>query len=297
MNNISISGSIGYVLLKQKEKHVLIMSDIHSNQPYCNSGIMIDEYLNYSNTDYNNIILEEVSRKGVKLEPLWSDAPHTIKLKKLFIRNNYKEKNKKKIIPIDIRPYLVPFSWELLSKENVKDEKKNITLEKFLTKIDLFFNIFDNKKNMRPIKSFLDQILFYIELRFEKENKTGIYEHYIALREYYFDFIKKLKINNLMNSKLINIFNNNTKILHQISQILSFIIEWFTILQIFSNKKNSIIHSGLAHTSNIVETLKKHYNFKEIESNGIITFNPENLKDNQQSCIKLSRKVLDIFNR
>lgn len=290
-----ISGSIGYVLLKDKnsEKYILIMSDIHSNQPYCDSGIMIDDYLKISNTTNNNIILEEVSRRGVKLEPLWSDALHTVKLKNYFLENNSKLSENKKIIPIDIRPYLVPFSWEILTNNNVDERKKNITLKNFLTKINLFFNIFNNELNMKPIKSFLDQILFYIQLKVEQD--TGIYQHYKSLQEYYYKFINDNS--NLMESRLIDVLNNNVKVLHEISQILSFIIEWFTILQIFSNTKNSIIHSGLAHTSNIVITLKKHYNFEEIEKKGVTKFDPIILKDDMISCIELSQNILNIFNR
>ena len=75
-----------------------------------------------------NILLEEISREDFKLQELWSTSEHTIKLKNLFLNNQ------QHIHDIDIRPYLVPFSWELVNKndEQLKLNDYLIPLFKFL---------------------------------------------------------------------------------------------------------------------------------------------------------------------
>ena len=83
---VKLSGAIGYSLLKKNNKYILILSDIHSKQPYCKNGVMIDDYLKFSNDQNNTILLEEVSREGIELKALWSEAEHTNRLKDLFLK-------------------------------------------------------------------------------------------------------------------------------------------------------------------------------------------------------------------
>ena len=42
--------------------------------------------------------------------------------------------------------------------------------------------------------------------------------------------------------------------------------------------------------------LKKYYKFQEIESHGIVEFNPENISDGVESCVNISDRVIKIFN-
>lgn len=291
---VKLSGVIGYSLLNKDNKYVLVLSDIHSKQPYCKNGIMIDDYLKFSNNQNNTILLEEVSRDGIKLDALWSEAEHTNRLKDLFLKNNYSKDETKKIIPIDIRPFLVPFSWELLLNKDISDLKKNLTLNQFLLKLKLFFNLFNKKMDMKLIKTFLKNIFYNIKNRLDKNKNSGIVEHYKELSKYFLDFVNKYK--KYMDQKIIDILKKDPEVFVEISNILSNILEWYTILEMGTKNNNVIIHSGLAHTHRINSILKKYYKYKEIESLGIIEFNPEKISNDLESCVNISDRVIKIFN-
>tara|TARA_Y100000385_G_C13009179_1_gene600849 strand:- start:35 stop:916 length:882 start_codon:yes stop_codon:yes gene_type:complete len=291
---VKLSGAIGYSLLKKNNKYILILSDIHSKQPYCKNGVMIDDYLKFSNDQNNTILLEEVSREGIELKALWSEAEHTNRLKDLFLKNNYSKDESNKIIPIDIRPYLVPFSWELLLNKDISDTKKNLTLNHFLVKIKLFFNLFNEKLSMELIKTFLKNIFVNIKNRLDKNKNSGIVEHYKELSKYFLEFLNKYK--KYMDQKIIDVLKKDPEVFLEISNILSNILEWYTVLEMGAKNNNVIIHSGLAHTYRINSILKKYYKYQEIESDGIVEFNPENISDNIESCVNISDRVIKIFN-
>jgi len=87
----------------------------------------------------SHILLEEVARENFELKELWPNAQHTQALKNLFLTNQ------DKIKPIDIRPFLVPFSLELLELKDIQNHKIsqnfNIKLYDYLKDIDLFFSL------------------------------------------------------------------------------------------------------------------------------------------------------------
>ena len=58
-------------------------------------------------------------------------------------------------------------------------------------------------------------------------------------------------------------------ILESIDEILSLIMEYYIILLLISDKRNTIIHTGLAHSSKIVDFLKDKFGYTVIESAGL----------------------------
>ena len=69
-----------------------------------------------------------------------AESKHTQDLKKLYLENT------DKIIPVDIRPYLRDFSWELL------DIDKSLGKITFLKYMSGFINFFTSKNNFIYIK-------------------------------------------------------------------------------------------------------------------------------------------------
>jgi hypothetical protein len=123
----NIYGSVGYTLLRNKYNTILILADVHSKLPYCENKIDISDWLKM-NMNFTNVLLEEVPRNGVELNELWTESDHTQKLKDLFLQNS------NLIHAIDIRPYLIPFSWEMCELKS-----DNITLNNYLKKIVILF--------------------------------------------------------------------------------------------------------------------------------------------------------------
>jgi len=83
-----ISGSIGIIIFKKRNKIIYLLSDDHSNKVYCsNNGLEhkdIDDFLKDELEEGSQILLEEVPRDGFSLKELWPDSPHTQSLKDLF---------------------------------------------------------------------------------------------------------------------------------------------------------------------------------------------------------------------
>ena len=155
MSNINLNGSIGYTLLIKNKIKILILADMHSNLPYCKTdGIFISDW--FKNKYNSKILLEEVPRVGPQLKELWPSSPHTQKLKEEYIKNSHI------IQGVDIRPLLIPFSWELASDEDTHSLK----LKEYLELINLFFTLkLDFIKNdLKHIysKEFLKKKTFYL---------------------------------------------------------------------------------------------------------------------------------------
>ena len=87
--NKNISGAIGVTLLKRYnnnfEKKVIIFSDNHSNEQYCNDSFKNSFNIKtlFNKEKYSSqILLEEVKREDEsKLKELWSGSEHTVELK------------------------------------------------------------------------------------------------------------------------------------------------------------------------------------------------------------------------
>jgi len=281
MKPLYLSGSLGYTLLVNEQSQIIIFADMHSELPYCKeNGIFISEWFkNISNNfkDMHNylFLLEEVPRSDIKLKELWPSSPHTQKLKDIYINNSHI------IQGIDIRPFLLPYSWELDSGTDL--EKPSVKLKEYLNLIDLFFTL--------KLQFINDDLKYINTIPFLKKNYLG--KHYINLKKKTISFIKINK--NYLHKHINELININKNILEEINEIISDIMDWNSIAKIIQgineNKTSIILHAGLAHTTNIIKLLKKHYGYNIKEDSGLTDINDiENNnvnKNNINGCLHL----------
>ena len=283
MQEININGSIGYTYLTNNNNKILVLADMHSKLPYCkDNSIFISDWMNKKNK--SKILLEEVPRLGTNLKELWPDAPHTQKLKELYL-------NSKVIDGVDIRPFIIPFSWELLLELNIDENKKKeidtVTLYNYMMLINDFFKL--------RHKYFIKTLDTIYTKDFLKSSELGI--HFLKLKK---ETKKLLRDNkNLLNKNIQFIITNNNELMEKINELTSFIMEWYIIAKIFQNNNsnketNFIIHAGLAHTSNIILLLQNIYDYKINDIEGINYYNIG--KDNSSNgCLKLPTRINDLF--
>jgi hypothetical protein len=248
---IYLQGAIGYTIFVNKttNKKIIIFSDMHDNLPPCPFvNEKISKWLNKRKKNCK-ILLEEVRRTdNMQLESLWAEAEHTNELKNLYL-NNLND-----IEPIDIRPELILFSWEIVDKIN----NNNITLKQYLKLIINFFKLKNDflQDKIININNILKKHLDRIILKFNK---------YLSINE------------NYLHKTISYIFNNNSEILEKFNIILNDCMEWYICLLIEKYKtKNIIIHAGLYHTIKINFFMKNVYNHFEKKKVGINNFNFDN---------------------
>ena len=266
MNKKKISGAIGITKLIKKingfDKKVIIFSDNHNNNMYCeksfNDSYNIKNLFNKEKFT-SQVLLEEVKReKDSDLKELWSSTEHTVELKNLYLNNP------NTITPIDIRQYLYIVSWELI------DEKtKHHTMKDYLKKIISFFNY---DQNIPDLTEKISQIIF---------KTTGIANYFNMMKSNFNNIIKQFDIN----ETIVNHMNKyNNKFLIMIDDIISKIMDWYTIINIFTTKKKTFIHAGLFHTFNIIQILVNDFNFNIYYQSGTNDFNN---KDDIKSCVEI----------
>lgn len=260
-----ISGSIGLVILKKKDKLIYLLSDDHDNSLYCDNSkdnhLDIRKFLENELQEGNQIILEEVPRDGFSLQELWPNSPHTQDLKNLFLENST-------INGIDIRPYLIPFSWEILEIEE-DNTLGQMHIDKYFEKIDDFIKLkgkFFHKK-------------FYPVFKQLKVKNSGLGKNLRYIKNK-FDDIKN-RINNKV--PVIYYFKNEIDLLNEISLLSDMIMEFYTLLCVFTTVKKSIIHAGLFHSNNILNLLKNEYGFSVLFTNGNYSL-PINHTNKYSSC-------------
>ena len=267
----NIYGSVGYTLLRNKYNTILIFADVHSKLSYCENKIDISDWFR-DNMNFTNVLLEEVPRDGVELNELWTESEHTQKLKNLFLQNS------KLIHAIDIRPYLIPFSWEMCELKN-----DNIIFRDYLNKISIFFKLEDDyfKNNLSLVYN--EKYLM---------NNIHLGKHFLELH-ILFNLYKEKHMNH-MGKNICDLVKENKSILEEFNSILDSIMEWFTIAKMFQlkfNKKNVIIHTGLYHSDNIRNKLMELYDYKIIDINGINTIKDiENYK-NYSGCVSVPKYI------
>lgn len=252
----NIYGTIGYTLLENTNinKKVIILADMHDTLPQCINQTNVSDWFK-SKFGSSKILLEEVPREDFSLSELWSDSPHTQNLKNLFLSNS------KIIQAVDIRPYLIPFSWEILSESNehlnANTEDYNIVLKTYVVKINRFFSMKE--------KYFLKNIPNY---NLDNLPHTKLGKHFLAIKKNWKIFLEKY--NHLLNEKLINMVSKNKSALANISDLLDEIMEWYicACIHVYSDK-SMILHTGLAHSEKVIEWLTNHYEFKIIQKEGI----------------------------
>jgi hypothetical protein len=274
-----LSGSVGYTLLKHKHlsKHILILSDIHDGVSYCHQdSIMIDNWL--LSKDRNDILLEEAVREELSLTDLWPGAEHTQRLKKL-------NKNNTKIKPVDIRPLLIPFSWELLSNKDGLSEQANMTLDNYLVLIDKIFNFRSSKLMMKYIVPEMKK------LNINNKYQKLLLEHFDEIKEIYNDYREYNKI--YLNKTIKEIFNTNQSLLEEINEMISMLMEWYILLLVLNSNNNSILHMGLAHSNRILDFLRDVYSFEIIKKSGINIM--AEINDDPKACLLVPDEINNKF--
>jgi len=266
MAKLNISGSIGYTLLTNKDIKILVLADMHSKLPYCdNDGIFVSDW--FKKKFNSKILLEEVPRLGTQLKELWPSSPHTQKLKETYLENSTV------IQGIDIRPFLIPFSWELSFDNKIPD----VHLKNYLSYINLFCNLKSN---------FLRNDLKNIYTK-EYLSKSLLGLHYLKIKKLIKNFVLTNK--KLLEYKIKDLAKNNTIVLEKINEIISFIMEWYIVAKIYqsllNDKKNIIVHAGLVHTTNLIFLLQKIYNFKIVSEEGLTNF--DNHQNPNNGCLHL----------
>ena len=272
-----IYGTIGYVYLKKTHRKIIVLADQHDTLPSCENKINIAEWFK-SKFKTSKILLEEVPREDNKLIELWQGSPHTQELKKLYLDNT-------DIMPgMDIRPFMIPFSWEVLDQIDVHNPDYDITMLEYLEEIDNFFSLQN---------SFIMKNLSNYNVNFLKGTLLG--KHFILIKNRYGEFLESIDNQNLFDKKIKYLNSNHTDRLSTINNLLDDIMEWYICAQIeLYNDKSIIIHAGLAHTDKIIDLLKNHYSFIIIEQEGINTL--ENARyEPRNGCIELKSEINNQF--
>ncbi len=245
----NLYGTIGYTVLsnKQTNNKIIIFADRHDNLPRCDNKTNIAQW--FKEKMYTSkILLEEVPRDSVNLEELWSDSEHTQELKNLYLENPHV------ISGLDIRPLLIPFSWEIV---NISEPAHNITMKKYLEKIDKFFTLRIN---------YLIKNLPNYNISQLPGTKLG--EHFLLLKN---NFKKILETNReFLYFTVQTVKTINSNLLQLINSLLDQIMEWNICANIMANNDKSIIvHAGLAHSDKIVKLLQSYYQYDKINEVGI----------------------------
>ena len=266
---MEISGSIGVTILKNKDKVIILLADDHSNSSYCeDNGFKnhknIKEYLQTELDKGSQILLEEVPRDGFELQELWPESPHTQSLKHFFLQDN-------NVTGIDIRPYLIPFSWENLETDT-SPELRNYSIIKYINKLNEFFKLKGDfyNKIFYPI---MKKVIIY---------NNGLGKNLIHIKN---KFIRLRKEIYQLDKPISYYFDNKKYILEEISNICDEIMEFNTLLNVFTTNKKSIIHTGLFHSFNILTWLLNSYNFNVIYKNGINQFPPNKSSNDIKACV------------
>jgi hypothetical protein len=272
-----IYGSIGYVFLKKNNRKIIVLSDQHDTLPSCENNINIAEWFK-TKFDTSKILLEEVPREDNKLLELWQSSPHTQELKKLFLTNT------NIIHGMDIRPFMIPFSWEVLDQINVDNKDYDLDMIDYLVEIDKFFSL-ENSYIITNLPNY--------NVHFLKNTLLG--KHFILIKNNYNNYLQLLDNYNLFNKKIKYINKNYNKHLSTVNNLLDDIMEWYICAQIeLYNNRSIIIHAGLAHTDKIINLLKKHYEFIVIEEYGINSLENARIEP-RNGCIELKSEINNQF--
>lgn len=271
-----ISGSIGITILKKEYnngiKYILLFSDKHAEVLYCDkNSITITEFLKENMTKHQ-VLLEEVPRvNNVELEQLWSGEKHTMNLKNLYLENKYL------ITPVDLRPLLLPVSFELIDLNRY--DFVEFTIGEYLNTLDEFFSL-----EGIVFKKFFTPLINNLEIR-----RSGIDKFLTRLYNNYSNIKKRINLN----KTVIYYLDNRYDILQLIDDIYGNIIEFYTLLHIFQSYELTIIHMGLYHTSSILKSLTNDCNFEILYQHGQNKL--VDIKTNI-SCVEIpNEKLIGIF--
>jgi hypothetical protein len=264
----NIYGTIGYTVLKNisTNNKIIILADMHDRLPFCTNQTNITDWFK-SKFSSSKILLEEVPRDGFDLQELWTNAPHTQELKKLFINNP------EIIHAVDIRPYLIPFSWELINEMS----QDNFILKLYLSNIDDFFCL--------KSKYFINKLPNYNS---DSIKHTLLGKHFMFIKKNYGNFLTANT--QYLNQTIKQIYQSNPYVLYLVNQILDEIMEWYICANIYFNENKPIIlHTGLAHSEKIIRWLLVKYNYIIVSRQGINSM--EETSNHMSGCIQLPTDI------
>lgn len=272
-----IYGTIGFVFLTKGNRKIIILADQHDTLPECDNKINIAIWFK-KKFNSSKILLEEVPREDNKLIELWQESPHTQELKKLYLDNPTI------ISGIDIRPFMIPFSWEVLEQIDTLNKNYNMDMIEFLKEIDNFFSL-QNTFIMNSLSNYNVNIL--------KDTLLG--EHYLLIKKKYEKFLVELNNEELLTQQIRYLNDKHNTKLSILNNLLDDIMEWYICAQIeLYNDKSIIIHAGLAHTDKVIKLLQTHYKFEIKYQEGInsmssISFDP------RSGCIQVPQEIDNQF--
>jgi hypothetical protein len=99
-----------------------------------------------------------------------------------------------------------------------------------------------------------------------------------------------------LEKKLILLYEKKN-ILEDVNHLTSLVMEWYIVLLSLNSYKNTIIHSGLAHTTRLNNILQKFYNFKIIDKKGLNYMKNINFDKVYSACIMIPENVNNKFNK
>jgi len=272
---INIYGSIGYTLLnnKQSKHNILVFADKHDNIPDCKNRIDMAKWFK---TKFKSsvILLEEVPRVGNEILGLWETSKHTKELKDVYLENP------SIIKPVDIRHFLVPFSWEVIDDSS----EYQITLRKYLFHINKFF-IMENEYLITNCPLYDVTRLQHLTLG----------RHFLNIKDEYYQLIQKLIKNKLLDSMIKNVREHSQIYLEKINDLISDIMEWYICACVEEHQdKPLLIHIGLAHSEKIINQLQNKYYYKIIREEGINKLNELSTK-RINGCVSISKELNEQF--
>ena len=266
-----IYGAVGYTVLKKNNIPIMIFADLHDNRNDCGSDKNQINIANWVKSKFNSsiILLEEVVRNDdIELKELWETSNHTQLLKNLYLNN------KNKIIPVDIRPLLIPFSLEL-------EINNNFVMYNYCKNLNIFFCLKLNK--------IINKEYIY--------NNIQLGNHFMLLKLKFKSFILKNK------KKLFNKIKIDSNYIDLINDLLNDVMEFYICYNIIINEKKLkpvIIHAGLYHSEKVIKLLINNYNYEYIKTqdNGINTIKQyeENILIND-ACIYINHEIIKLFNK
>jgi hypothetical protein len=252
-----IIGALGYTILKKNQIKIMIISDMHNVNEKCGDTYISDWLKKQQNI---KLLLEEIpisEKIDSKFKELFPSAPHTKKLRELY------ENNFDKIVGLDIRGELIPFSWELLDEINPNEQ---LTLEEYLSELNIFFKL-SHPFFIKKINKIYKQSIII-------DKRSNIGTHFKMCKNKFNKFNKDYK--DFLQTNIRNIFDKNKELLQEINQILCDCMELYICMELYNQglkgTRRFIIHAGLSHTSNLKKLLTDIYKFKILDNGGLTNF-------------------------
>jgi hypothetical protein len=327
---ISISGTIGLTILKEKDtnKLVYIFYDDHSNKEYCNgTNIFVNDIYKLFEKKYKNLIFlleEPFTLDNEKLLSLWDESTHLKKLKNFYSESIVKcsEQNVCNSVPIDIRLSLFDVSIEelvshILDRDYYNDLDyytpfyfKNllylfgIIKEKDYIELLIINDSLEEESNIDPE---LHSNILFLKKIFDLYSKTDYYK--ILYSKVYNFYIKYIKPNS--NVLLYDFVKNNleleytfdqgypfttrtyTGMLDEFDHVLNGTMEFYVVILINYMKDDLIIlNTGLYHALNIKFVLDKYFGYSIEYEVGITNLEQITLNVKYTNCIQVDSNFL-----